>query len=723
MGDQRFHNKANLAMLRLLLKLELLSPNQSVKELEASEFGPVEFFANTGLFTEADALRAIGHHLQIPFFEITKDEAKHCLACLEHKTFNQISLSRWKEMRAVPMQVNFGAVSIAMANPLDHESKSALEFQLGIPVSVGIASEGAILAVLGEKLNAKPLFDVEKVVPETDSPTQDRADLAQVSKQETNIFNGDAEAAPIVKLVNKIFSDAIESEASDIHLTPDSSGLSVRVRVDGIMRGLLEVPAQMMNAVASRIKLLGGMDISERRKPQDGRLRIRGEKADRDLRISSVPAIHGENVVIRILSGNVEKVSFETLGMPKEVRDRLARGLKGSSRVILVSGPTGSGKTSTLYSCLMSMSDGTSNIVTVEDPIEYRIGGITQIQVNHKTGMSFAEGLKATLRQDPDVIMVGEIRDKETAQIAMQSAQTGHLVLSSIHTNSAPATITRLQDLGIAPYLTASSLGMVVAQRLVRKLCACAKPFEGEIHEAYRNLYLDAASMRVPMGCETCRGTGYKGRLGIYSILEVNDFVREAIREDLGEIEIARRAHEVGFESLEEAGIKLVVRGETSLDELEQTLGSLEGWAPSHPQAQSESLNKKEGAGLQKRKILLVEDDENTRSILSMLLQSEFFEVIEAGDGFEGLERVYQEVPELILCDLMMPRMDGAQMLEKLRKDPRTREIPVIMLTAADTEDNELKSIACGADDFVSKTADSKVMLARVQRLLERAQP
>jgi Tfp pilus assembly pilus retraction ATPase PilT/CheY-like chemotaxis protein len=448
------------------------------------------------------------------------------------------------------------------------------------------------------------------------------------------------------------------------------------------------------------------------------------------LRVSVLPTVHGENVVARILSSDQSFASFDSLGIPKEVERRFRRVLSGSSRVILVTGPTGSGKTSTLYAGLLHLNDGKNNIITIEDPIEYRIQGINQIQVNPKTGMTFAETLRSVLRQDPDVVMVGEIRDKETASIAMQVAQTGHLVLSTLHTNTAPAAITRLRDLGVASYLIASSVGSVVAQRLVRRLCECAVPVSGEIGKRCGELQIESAQLKMACGCDKCGNTGYKGRVGIFSFFEVSEEIAEAIRQEKSEVEIANLARAFGYLTLEESGLDLVKQGVTTIDELERVLGSLESYAKNSAQTAGTRPTKeptlhaaaaKRPGPMQKRKILLVEDEENTRTVLALLLQREHFEVIEAENGLEALDRVYEHGPELIVCDLMMPKMSGVEMLRKLRADDRTRDIPVLILTAADDEKNELSLIGGGADDFMSKTTDSKIMVARVHRLLGRA--
>jgi type II secretory ATPase GspE/PulE/Tfp pilus assembly ATPase PilB-like protein len=470
MKELAVSSSAQSALLRLMVKVELISTHQS-EQFKESDACPLAFFSRQGLFNEAEALTQVAAKLKIPQVIFDKNQLAQSVHCLENPIVQPVPLGRWRSLRSVPLEFGEKSIVIAMANPLDHEAKGSLEFTLGRAVHVRLASEEQILGVLSAKVNDSAVFDLDSLGGMNSEPTQAEASLDRNSfgGQEASIYQGEASSAPIVRLVNKIFSDAVQLGASDVHVTPEKDKLVVKARVDGVMQNILEVPAVAKRGVTSRIKLLCGMDIAEHRKPQDGRLRIKTAAGPRDLRISTVPAAHGENIVARILTSEVSHVSFEQLGMAADIEAQLKQALASSSRVVLVTGPTGSGKTSTLYSSLLHLLDGTCNIITIEDPIEYRLAGLTQIQVNSKIGMNFAESLRAVLRQDPDVVMVGEIRDTETASVAMQVAQTGHLVLSTLHTNTAAAAVTRLRDLGVAPYLIASSLGAVLAQRLVRK--------------------------------------------------------------------------------------------------------------------------------------------------------------------------------------------------------------------------------------------------------------
>lgn len=685
--------QSHLALVKLLQKYGLLKVDLDPSGIETSELFPIGYLAQKGLLDEEKAISTLSEKLGIPVFEVNKSNSPHLMLIFDNSHISKVPIQRWQEIRAIPTEISDTSLTICMANPMDRESATSLEFDLGRKVLVTIGKEEHISAILGSKLNVTSSIDLSSLLEDSSS---DSAPKRREETMESNVFLTDPGAAPVIKLVNRIFSQAIELAASDIHLSPEKEETSVRVRIDGIMRPLLSIPVNIQGAVTSRIKLLGGMDIAERRRPQDGRLRIKSGFGNRDLRISSIPTVHGENIVIRILASELKHVSFDLLGMPADVETRFKRALKCSSRVLLVTGPTGSGKTSTLYAGLQWIHDGTNNIITVEDPIEYRISGISQIQVNPKINLSFAEGLRAILRQDPDVVMVGEIRDGETASIAMQAAQTGHLVLSTLHTNTAAAAITRLKDIGVPPYIISSSLGFILAQRLVRRTCS--------------------ACGGAKVGCTECKELGYKGRIGVFSFLEVTDAIRNAIRDEATERDLEDIGRKHGYKTLWEAAQEMVASRLTSQEEAERVLG---------PDELSDLVGGHDGAlgrsGLQKRRVLLVEDDPNTRWIIAELLRSQLYEVDEAQNGIEGIERVYANPPEVIVCDLMMPKMNGIEMVQRLKSDSRTRNIPVLMLTAAGTEENELRSITTGAEDFVSKTTDSKIMLARVQRLLDRA--
>jgi type IV pilus assembly protein PilB len=696
---------------KLLLKLGLITDRQLEGIVGDYQGGPIARLAREGVFAESAAISAVAKELRIPEYAIPKHELFKYAELLSREELKPVQATTWRELNAVPVAVGKSRVVVAFANPLDYEAKSTLEFALGMRVEAAITSESIIMAVIATELGTSDGFSLATLLEASAALQPERAVQESRPALEADAFSADVAAPPIVKLVDKIFNDAISVGASDLHVSPGAEGLTVRARVDGLMRELFVVPVALQNSVISRLKLLGGMDISERRKAQDGRLRIKTGFGVKDIRLSSLPTIHGENLVARILSSDLSGITYDNLGIPEEVQLSLRRDIDRGARMILICGPTGSGKTSTLYATLLTLRDGSTNIISIEDPIEYRIPGINQIPVQQKNGVTFAEGLRSALRQDPDVVMVGEIRDAETGAIAMQSAQTGHIVLSTIHTNSAAASVTRLKDLGIEPYLCGASLGGILAQRLIRRVCKkCCTLASSEVKAEISNLGFEPQkAVSAGAGCPECSGTGYHGRVGIYSYLSVNEECRELIRSGASESKLEAAARRDGFRTLAEAGLNLVLEGITTLDELQRTVGEM----PASPNVQKAAPKN----GVSKRKVLLVEDDENTRMVLALLLEKEFFDVIEAANGREALNILFDNLPDIILSDVMMPDIDGVQLVQRLKNDPRTREIPVIMLTANDSEENELKLLSSGADDFVSKTTNPAILIARVQRL------
>jgi general secretion pathway protein E len=377
--------------------------------------------------------------------------------------------------------------------------------------------------------------------------------------------------APIIRLLNAVMTQAIEEGASDIHLEPFESRMVIRYRVDGILRDVVEPPRALAARIAARIKVMARLDIAERRLPQDGRISLRLAGRMVDVRVSTLPTYHGERVVMRILEKEQGPLTLEQIGMPEDVRTAFIELIHAPHGIFLVTGPTGSGKTTTLYAALEQVRSPEVNIITIEDPIEYELAGVGQIPVNMKTGMSFARGLRAVLRQDPDVIMVGEIRDLETAEVAVQASLTGHLVFSTLHTNDAAGSITRLVDMGVEPYLVASSLLGVMAQRLVRKLCTqcrrehVADAGERELIGVNANTPL---TIWYPGTCEACGFTGYRGRTGIYELMIVDEQIRQLIHDSEGEQALRKLARERGMRSLRADGITRVLSGETSLAEV-----------------------------------------------------------------------------------------------------------------------------------------------------------
>ena len=473
---------------------------------------------------------------------------------------NLVSHNAARRFEAAPIGFDeSGALVVAMADPSNVLALDDLKLMTGHEIRPAVASAEDVANLISR------MSRLEDAVAEAIGE-DDEEELAAVTDiRET------ADDAPIIKLVNSIVAQAVEQGASDVHLEPDGRDMRVRFRVDGVLSETTKIPRRMVAGVVSRVKIMGDLDISEKRLPQDGRVGLKVEGHGVDVRIVTMPSVLGEGVVMRLLDKGKALVDLDTLGMAPDARDRFEAGFHKAHGAVLVTGPTGSGKSTTLYSALNMINSIDKNIITIEDPVEYQLPGINQLQVNLKSGLSFARGLRSMLRADPDVIMVGEIRDAETARIAIESALTGHLVLSTLHTNDAPSAITRLTEMGIEPFLTASAVDCVVAQRLARLLCPHCK----------RATRLSVAALSAagfpateeveafdPVGCSRCKGTGFKGRLGLYEVMPITDEIRTMAIERTSSEEIGRVAVEQGMRVLREDGFERVKQGVTSIAEV-----------------------------------------------------------------------------------------------------------------------------------------------------------
>jgi general secretion pathway protein E len=463
--------------------------------------------------------------------------------------------------RCLPLDEGDGELTLAVADPLDNFTPAAIAAATGRRVRVEIAEPVELEAALN------------RLLPDTNDPAATQPDTAPL-EDDAERLKDLASEAPVIRLVNQIIGKAVETGASDIHVEPFEDQLRVRYRYDGVLHDAESPPARLAAAIVSRIKIMARLDIAERRLPQDGRLRLAVRGQDVDFRVSTVAAMHGEAVVLRVLDRGSVALDWEKLGLPSPVVQRLVKALDLPNGIVLVTGPTGSGKTTTLYTGLSALNAATRKIVTIEDPIEYQLRGINQLQVRPQIGLTFASLLRTILRQDPDVIMVGEIRDLETARIAVQAALTGHLVLSTLHTNSAAATITRLRDMGLEDYLISAVLRGVVAQRLVRRLCLrCRQPEEAPPAVAERfGLTAPEPNRPVmlwhPVGCPDCRGTGFRGRVAIAEFLTPDEAVTKLIFSRSDHADIERAAVAGGMLPLFRAGIAAALDGITTIEEV-----------------------------------------------------------------------------------------------------------------------------------------------------------
>jgi type II secretory ATPase GspE/PulE/Tfp pilus assembly ATPase PilB-like protein/CheY-like chemotaxis protein len=543
-----------------------------------------------------------------------------------------------------------------------------------------------------------------------------------------------------------MLADGVSSRASDIHVEPIEGGVVVRYRIDGVLRQVMKIPRNAGLPLISRVKIMSGMDIADRLRPQDGRSRVSVNGEAVDLRVSTLPASLGEKVVIRILSQRATVLSLDALGMHPDESKAVAALLNNREGILLVTGPTGSGKTTTLYSAIRAIQSEGVNIVTVEDPVEYRLGqNIVQVQVHERAGLTFASALRSILRQDPDVVLVGEIRDQETAQIALQASLTGHLVLSTLHTNDAPNAVTRLVDMGMEAYKIASALRGVVAQRLMRRLCPRCLEVTTEVPERASRFVPAGTTLYRAVGCSECTMTGYRGRFSIVEVLTMNPDLERRIGQGATSDQIAEAARTNGMRSLWESGLRHVLAGESSMDELlrvsdvPQDKPAAPARPPSRPPRPApvspaappgaDLLNLElldelppDGAptGQKGTCVLLVEDEDQLRRVMKDLLEREGYSVAEARDGIQALDQVDRFAPDVIILDLNLPGLDGYGVLSQLRSRPATRAIPVMVLTAKGDEDNEVRVFELGADDFITKPFRARALSARLEAVLGR---
>ena len=478
----------------------------------------------------------------------------------------------------VPLSRVGSTLTIAMTDPTNVFAMDDIKFMTGFNVEPVVASESAISEAI-EKFygNAESVEELDKVMKDLAGEdaalelTQEEADMDLASLEKA------AEEAPIIKLVNLVLTDAVKRGASDIHVEPYEKEYRVRFRIDGILQNVMSPPMKLKDAITSRIKIMSKLDISEKRLPQDGRIMIKyikeGKKKELDFRVSTVPTLFGEKIVMRLLDKENLRLDMTKLGFEQESLDKFAKAILRPYGMVLVTGPTGSGKTNTLYSSVARLNTPETNIMTAEDPVEFQLAGINQVQMKEQIGLNFASALRAFLRQDPNIILVGEIRDFETAEIAVKAALTGHLVLSTLHTNDAPSTISRLMNMGIEPFLVATSVNLICAQRLVRRICSqCKEPMtitpQALIDAGYTPEESKTTTVYHGRGCGTCNNTGYKGRVGLYEVMEINDDLKELILVGASALELRKKALDNGMITLRRSGLIKIASGQTTLEEV-----------------------------------------------------------------------------------------------------------------------------------------------------------
>jgi type IV pilus assembly protein PilB len=483
-----------------------------------------------------------------------------------------------KRYQILPLSRVGSSLTIAMVDPTNVFAMDDIKFMTGFNIEPVVASESSIMTGIEKAYGGAQEEDLEKVMAQIGESDTD-VELSAAEEDELALADLEkaADEAPIVKLVNVILTEAVKRGASDIHMEPYEKEYRVRFRIDGMLQNIMSPPMKLKDAITSRIKIMAKLDISEKRLPQDGRIMLKmaiaGKKKQLDYRVSTLPTLWGEKIVMRLLDKENLRLDMTKLGFEQESLTKFERAILKPYGMVLVTGPTGSGKTNTLYSSIARLNQPDTNIMTAEDPVEFQLAGVNQVQMKESIGLNFAAALRAFLRQDPNIILVGEIRDFETAEIAIKAALTGHLVLSTLHTNGAPETISRLMNMGIEPFLVATSVHMIVAQRLVRRVCSECKeevevPEQTLIDAGYSPQEAKTVKILKGKGCGTCNNSGYKGRCGLYEVMEVDDELRELILVGASALELKKKAVEGGMITLRRSGLIKVMTGQTTLEEV-----------------------------------------------------------------------------------------------------------------------------------------------------------
>jgi type IV pilus assembly protein PilB len=704
-----------------------------------------------GLASEVDIALALADQLGLATVDLSEVEP-------EPEALARVPRRLAERHHLLPLRLigDGGALEIAMSDPTNVVAVDDVRLTARTrSVRLRVATESAIADALRRAYGLD-----QDAIDVVDALGEGEVLPAEHTGPESDVEAPVGDDQPIIRLANAILTDAVRNRASDIHVEPERHHVRIRYRIDGLLRETMQVPSHIGPALGSRLKIMSNLDITERRRPQDGRSVIRVDGTEVDLRVATMPTMFGETIVLRLLRKGSQQLDIGDLGLPPDDRELFEIALRRPQGLIVFTGPTGSGKTTSLYAGMSELADPVRNVLTLEDPVEYQLPGVNQTQVNPKIGLTFARGLRNVLRQDPDVVMVGEIRDRETAELAMEASFTGHLVLSTLHTNDAVSTVVRLVDLGIERFLIASSLLLVAAQRLARVVCPhCEEPTEPSAR-TLKLLGLDAddlagKSLVAGAGCTHCDHTGYLGRTGLYEMLEITPALRELITAGGTETQLATLARRQGMRSLREDGIAKALAGITTLDEVVRTTPEptvsdpvrLEeydpaavappatGAAATTATARAGDASAREDAEREARgftlrfdpdtgeveggRVLVVEDDDSIRDLLATIL-GDRWEVSEAADGATAFERYERERPDLILLDHHLPDVTGIEVTRRIRDADGRRHVPIVMITGDSDHALEVEGLLAGVDDYVAKPFDADVLEARIGALLRR---
>ena len=559
----------------LLVKEKVITPEQleqATKLQKESHTRLASALVKLGFLSDEDVTNFLSRQYGVPAINLSYFEIDPAVVKL-------IPYETAKRYQILPLSRVGASLTIAMVDPTNVFAMDDIKFMTGFNIEPVVASESSILAGIDKAYGTSKEEELEQVMQSMNDVGEGTDIEVQNEEQELELreLEKAADEAPIVKLVNLVLTDAVKRGASDIHMEPYEKEFRVRFRIDGVLQLIMNPPLKLKDAITSRLKIMAKLDISEKRLPQDGRIMLKmqigGKKKQLDFRVSTLPTLWGEKIVLRLLDKENLRLDMTKLGFEQESLVKFEKAILKPYGMVLVTGPTGSGKTNTLYSSISRLNQVDTNIMTAEDPVEFQLGGVNQVQMKEQIGLNFAAALRAFLRQDPNIILVGEIRDFETAEIAIKAALTGHLVLSTLHTNGAPETITRLMNMGIEPFLVATSVHLICAQRLIRRICKdCSEPVEmpvqALIDEGYTPEEAKTVQIMKGKGCATCNKTGYKGRTGLYEVMEVDDEIRELVLVGASALELKKKAIERGMITLRRSGLIKVAQGWTTLEEV-----------------------------------------------------------------------------------------------------------------------------------------------------------
>src|ERR1700757_1573303 len=558
----------------LLVKEKIITPEQleqatKVQKEQSCRLGSA--LVKLGFLTDEDVTNFLSRQYGVPAINLSYFEIDPAVVKL-------IPFETAKRYQILPLSRVGASLTIAMVDPTNVFAMDDIKFMTGFNIEPVVASESSIAAGIEKAYGTAKEEDLEQVMQSmTELGDADVELQAEEEQMDLNELEKAADEAPIVKLVNLVLTDAVKRGASDIHMEPYEKEFRVRFRIDGILQSIMTPPLKLKDAITSRLKIMAKLDISEKRLPQDGRIMLKmqigGKKKQLDFRVSTLPTLLGEKIVLRLLDKENLRLDMTKLGFEQESLVKFEKAILKPYGMVLVTGPTGSGKTNTLYSAISRLNQPDTNIMTAEDPVEFQLQGVNQVQMKEQIGLNFAAALRSFLRQDPNIILVGEIRDFETAEIAIKAALTGHLVLSTLHTNGAPETITRLMNMGIEPFLVATSVNLICAQRLVRRICTNCKtqlelPAQTLLDAGYLQEELKTTKIYHGKGCSICNKGGYKGRTGLYEVMEINDELRELILVGASALELKKKAVEQGMLTLRRSGLVKMAAGMTTMEEV-----------------------------------------------------------------------------------------------------------------------------------------------------------